>query len=73
MVTFLAALLPFVAGRRLVPTAVVLYFTGHHGAGIGLAIYGTLIESRRQTSQTLPDRPRDEAPCSWLFLSILGR
>lgn len=73
-VTFLAALIPFVGPVAVwLPTSVVLALTGHLGAGVGLAIYGTLVVSLVDNFL----RPyligrETKLPMLWLFLSILG-
>jgi predicted PurR-regulated permease PerM len=73
-VTFIAALIPFVGPVAVwLPTAIVLFVTGHHGAGIGLAIYGTLVVSLVDNFLRPYLIGREmKLPVLWLFLSILG-
>jgi predicted PurR-regulated permease PerM len=73
-VTFIAALVPFVGPVAVwLPTAIVLFVSGHHGAGIGLAIYGTLVVSLVDNFLRPYLIGREmKLPVLWLFLSILG-
>ncbi len=73
-VTFIAALIPFVGPVAVwLPTAIVLFVSGHRGAGIGLAIYGTLVVSLVDNFLRPYFIGREmKLPVLWLFLSILG-
>ncbi len=73
-VTFIAALVPFVGPFVVwLPTAIVLFASGHRGAGIGLAIYGTLVVSLVDNFLRPYLIGREmKLPILWLFLSILG-
>jgi predicted PurR-regulated permease PerM len=72
--TFFAALLPFVGAAAVwAPTAIGLFFTGHRGAAIGLAIWGALVVSLVDNFL----RPyligrETRLPLLWLFLAIMG-
>jgi predicted PurR-regulated permease PerM len=74
VVTFIAALIPFVGPVFVwLPTAIVLFATGHTAAGIGLAIYGTLVVSLVDNFLRPYLIGREmKLPVLWLFLSILG-
>ncbi len=73
-VTFIAALIPFVGPVAVwLPTAIFLFVSGHRGAGIGLAIYGTLVVSLVDNFLRPYFIGREmKLPVLWLFLSILG-
>jgi len=73
-VTFIAALIPFVGPVAVwLPTALALYISGKTGAGIGLAIYGTLVVSLVDNFLRPYLIGREmKLPVLWLFLSILG-
>lgn len=73
-VTLVTALLPFVGAAAVwVPTALGLYWTGHTGAAIGLALWGVAVVSLVDNFL----RPyligrHAELPILWMFLAIVG-
>jgi len=73
-VTFVAALVPFVGPVAIwLPTAIGLYLDGHHGAAIGLALWGTFVVSLIDNILRPYLIGRDmKLPLLWLFLSMLG-
>jgi predicted PurR-regulated permease PerM len=74
LITFIAALVPFVGPVAVwLPVVIGLFIAGRTGAAIGLAVWGTLVVSL--VDNTL--RPyligrEMKLPLLWLFLSILG-
>jgi predicted PurR-regulated permease PerM len=73
-VTLITALLPFVGAAAVwVPTALGLYWTGHIGAAVGLAIWGVTVVSLIDNFL----RPyligkQASLPLLWMFLAIVG-
>ena len=74
LLTFLAAVIPVVgAAAAWVPVAIALFVSGRPEAGIGLAIYGTLVVSLLDNVlRPLIIGRGMKLPLLWLFLSILG-
>jgi predicted PurR-regulated permease PerM len=72
--TFFTALLPFVGAAAVwVPTAIGLYISGEVRAGIGLALYGTLVVSLVDNFLRPYFIGRGmRLPLLWLFLAIIG-
>lgn len=72
--TFLGSMIPFVGAVAVwLPTAVALFLTGHQGAAIGLAIYGTVVVSLADNFLKPYVIGRHmKLPTLWLFLAIIG-
>ncbi len=72
--TFLGSMIPFLGAVAVwLPTAVALFLTGHHVAGIGLAIYGTLVVSLADNFiKPYVIGRHMKLPTLWLFLAIIG-
>lgn len=72
--TFIAALIPFVGPVAIwLPVAASLYFSGNTAAGIGLAIWGTLVVSLVDNVLRPYLIGREmRLPLLWLLLAILG-
>lgn len=74
VLTFLAAMVPVFGSAGIwLPVAVGLFLSGRPGAGVGLAIYGTLFVSLLDNvlRPFLIGREM-KLPLLWLFLAILG-
>jgi predicted PurR-regulated permease PerM len=73
-ITLITALLPFIGAAAVwLPTALGLYWTGHTGAAIGLALWGVAVVSLVDNFL----RPYligkgAELPLLWMFLGIVG-
>lgn len=74
LMTFLAALVPFVGPVFIwLPTSIGLYLSGHTGEAIGLAAWGTLVVSLVDNFLRPYLIGREmRLPVLWLFLAILG-
>jgi predicted PurR-regulated permease PerM len=74
LITFLAAVIPVVgAAAAWLPVAIALFASGRPEAGIGLAIYGTLVVSLLDNVlRPLIIGRGMKLPLLWLFLSIVG-
>jgi predicted PurR-regulated permease PerM len=74
LLTFLAAVIPVVgAAAAWLPVAIILFVSGRPEAGIGLAIYGTLVVSLLDNVlRPLIIGRGMKLPLLWLFLSIVG-
>jgi len=72
--TFIGSMIPFIGAMGIwLPTAVALFLTGHHNAGIGLAIYGALIVSLADNFiKPYVIGRHMKLPTLWLFLAIIG-
>jgi predicted PurR-regulated permease PerM len=72
--TFIAALIPFVGPVAIwLPVAASLFFAGNTAAGIGLAIWGTLVVSLVDNVLRPYLIGREmRLPLLWLLLAILG-
>jgi predicted PurR-regulated permease PerM len=73
-VTMVTALLPFVGAAAVwLPTALGLYWTGHTGSAIGLALWGVAVVSLVDNflRPYLIGRQAD-LPLLWMFLGIVG-
>jgi predicted PurR-regulated permease PerM len=74
ILTFLAAVIPLVGAAAIwLPVAIGLFISGEHGAGIGLAIYGSLVVSLLDNflKPFLIGRGM-KLPLLWLFLAMIG-
>jgi predicted PurR-regulated permease PerM len=73
-VTLITALLPFVGAAAVwLPTALGLYWTGHTGAAIGLALWGVAVVSLVDNFLRPYLIGRQAAlPLLWMFLAIVG-
>jgi predicted PurR-regulated permease PerM len=74
VLTFLAAVIPVVgAAAAWLPVSIALFASGRPEAGIGLAIYGTLVVSLLDNVlRPLIIGRGMKLPLLWLFLSIVG-
>lgn len=72
--TFLGSLIPFVGAIAVwLPTAVILFVTGHTVAAIGLAVYGMLVVSLADNViKPIVIGREMKLPTLWLFLAIIG-
>lgn len=72
--TFLGSMVPFVGAIAVwLPTAIVLFITGHTVAAIGLGIYGMLVVSLADNViKPIVIGREMRLPTLWLFLAIIG-
>lgn len=72
--TFLGSMIPFVGAIGVwLPTAIVLFVTGHTMAAIGLAVYGMVVVSLADNViKPIVIGREMKLPTLWLFLAIIG-